>query len=131
MYLEFQSAEARKFNRDGKILQQLNPSLFSSFVIIGDFNVNFCNTSHPLHNALTDVLNSFNLTQVVGEHTHVTSHGNASMIDLALLANPEQQLVDCDTIPPLANSDHNGISLTLKISGTTQEKHPKPAQCSI
>ena len=69
MYLEFQSTEARKINRDGKILQQVNPSLFSSFVIIGDFNVNFCSTSHPLHNTLTDVLNSFNLTHVVSEHT--------------------------------------------------------------
>lgn len=75
-----------------------------------------------MYNALTDNLNSFNLTQVVNEHTHVTSHGTASMIDLALLANPEQQLMDCEKIPPLANSDHSGISLTLKISGSSHNK---------
>ena len=37
------------------------------------------------------------------------------IIDLAFLSNPSC-CEECSVIPPLSNSDHNGISLTLKWS---------------
>jgi len=44
-------------------LEFIDPSLFSNFVLVGDFNINFLNTSHPLLVLyLSDLLCSFSLT---------------------------------------------------------------------
>ena len=91
-------------------LQVVNPARFSNFLLIGDFNVNFCNQDHPL---FSDILYSFSLSQVVTSHTHVSPAGTQSLIDLALLLNTEH-LQYCTTIPPLSTSDHLGISLGLR-----------------
>ena len=48
------------------------------------------------------------------EPTRVTSTGGATLIDLALVSNLEA-IERCSVIPPLANSDHNGISLTMNL----------------
>ena len=56
---------------------------------------------------------SFNLSQVVQEPARITSGNRATLIDLALESNPNY-LEECSVIPPMANSDHNGISLTIK-----------------
>ena len=95
------------------VLEQLDPSLFLNFVLIGDFNVNFLNPQHFLYHQLSCILSSFNLTQVVPQPTHVSTSGGATLIDLVLLSNP-QQLQDCSVIPELPNSDHKGISLTME-----------------
>ena len=97
------------------ILEDLDISAFSSFVLIGDFNVDFYNHQHPLFCKLLCILNSFVLTQVVPTPTHTNSSGKATLIDLALLSSPSQ-LVECSVIPPLCNSDHDGINLILKWS---------------
>ena len=94
-------------------LQILNPAKFSSFLLLGDFNVNFCNPDHFLFSHIRDIMLSFSLNQVVPSYTHVSPSGIPSLIDLAMLANIEQ-LQNCTTIPPLSTSDHYGISLTLK-----------------
>jgi len=67
------------------------------------------------------MLQSFELTQVVPQPTRVhtgTFPGSSMLIDLALLSEPSQ-LVNCEVIPPLGNSDHNGIDLTLKVAHKT------------
>ena len=63
-------------------LQNLSPSLYSNFVLIGDFNVNLLDTM--LYHSLHDILSSFNLLQVVEE----TTCGTASLIDLVLMSKP-------------------------------------------
>ena len=92
-------------------MQILNPTKFHSFVIIGDFNVNFCNKDYYLFSYIDDILCTFSLTQVVSSHTHISPSGTSSLLDYVLLS--DLQLLDCDTIPALATSDHLGISLTL------------------
>ena len=52
------------------------------------------------------------MTQVLNGCTHVTSCGNAALIDLAFMSSPSQ-LLDCSVIPPIANSDHNGLKLRV------------------
>ena len=42
-------------------LQNLSPSLYSNFVLIGSFNVNVLDTNSPLYHSLHDILSSFNL----------------------------------------------------------------------
>ena len=94
------------------VVHQINPFSFSNFVLIGDFNVDFCNPSHPLFSRLKGFLYSFSLSQVVHTPTHSKPNGEPSLIDLALLSDTSQ-LGTCSTIPPLGTSDHNGRLLQL------------------
>ena len=95
----------------------INPSLLSNFILLGDFNVNYFETTHPLFSKLLSVSNSLTLTQVVSVPTHYSTHSN-SLIDLVFLSSPKH-LLFCDTLPPLSNSDHLGLSLLAK-----PEKNP-------
>ena len=94
------------------IYKSLDFRFLSSFVLLGDFNVDFYNHQHPL---FYRILHSFVLTQIIPEPTHINPSGSSTVIDLALLSAPSQ-LVNCNVIPPLSNSDHNGFTLTLKWS---------------
>ena len=58
--------------------------------------------------------NSLTLTQVVSVPTHYSSHSN-SLIDLVFLSSPKH-LLFCDTLPPLSNSDHLGLSLAVSLA---------------
>ena len=80
--------------------------LLSNFILIGDFNVNYLNNTHPLFSKLHTVTC---LTQVVTSPTHCSN----SLIDLIFLSSSEA-LSSCEILPPLANSDHNGILLLLQ-----------------
>ena len=64
------------------------------------------------------------LTQVVSSHTHISHSGTSSLLDYVLLSDL-QLLLDCDTIPALATSDHLGISLTLACN-PPRTRVPKP-----
>ena len=88
------------------ILESLDISVFSSFVLLGDFNINFYNQQHPLFCKLSTILHNFVLKQVITQPTHFSSSGNLSLIDLVLLSVPSQ-LAHCRVIPPLSNFDHN------------------------
>ena len=90
------------------VLKSLDVNILSNFILIGDFNIDFCNSHHPLFFKLSCILHSFILTQVVSEPTHA----HQFLIDLALLSILSK-LVTCEVVPPLCNSDHDGISLTV------------------
>ena len=100
------------FNDLCTTLHIVNPAQFSNFLLIGDFNVNFCNQEHYLFSYVSDILYSFSLCKVVPSYTHISPTGTKSLIDLALLSTTEH-LQHCTTIPPLSTSDHLGISLVL------------------
>ena len=101
-----------------------------SFILLGDFNVNFLNAEHSLFSYVSDVLYSFSLTQVVPSHTHVSPNGNVSLIDLAMLSDIEH-LQFCTTVPPLSTSDRLGVSLALKWETHTQRNIPKPRRVAM
>ena len=92
---------------------------FSNFVLIDDFNVNMKNPSHPLYHKVCSLMDFFSLNQVVTDYTHTSPCGNTSLIDLALTSSPAQT-VTCDSIPPLANSDHNGLNLNVSLKSNLQ-----------
>jgi len=46
-------------------LHFLNPSRFTNFTLIGDFNIDFCNSSHPYFHKLLAITKPFSLSQVV------------------------------------------------------------------
>ena len=90
------------------------PRRFSTFILLGDFNVNFFNSENSLFLYLNDIFSIFSLQQVVSSFTHINQNGPNSLIDLVLLSDPHY-LNNCVTLPPLASSDHLGISLTLNL----------------
>ena len=51
-------------------LESLNPTCFRYFVLLGDFNVNLLDQSHPLLYQMTSIMNSFGLHQLITEPTH-------------------------------------------------------------
>ena len=101
------------FDIKSNIFENVDPSLFSNFVFLGDFNVDYLQAATTTECALANLLCSFHLTQVVHEPTHIAPNGSSSLIYWVLLSSPTQ-LGKCDTISPLGNSDHSGISLSIK-----------------
>ena len=92
-------------------LESIDTSALSNFILVGDFNVDISNPSHPLRDALDDLSHSFHLQQMVTEPTHIHNHG-ASIIDLVFTSN-SLLIRSCTVIPPLSNSDHNGLLTRL------------------
>ena len=62
---------------------------------------------------LLSVTNSLALTQVVSDATHYSTNFN-SLIDLVFLSSPND-LLFCETVPPLSNSDHLGLHFKISI----------------
>jgi len=78
----------------------LNSSLFSNLILLGDFNVNYLDSTSSLYTLLHSIISSFHLT-VVQEPTRVVENGSATLIDLAFLSNPSC-CEECSVIPPLS-----------------------------
>ena len=116
------------FDHLSSSLHKLSPHSFSSFVLIGDFNINFCTSDHPYFCKLNTILQYFSLTQVVQTPTHFSS-GSSSLIDLALVSSVDQVL-QCSTVPQLGDHDkcsfHLGISLILKCKSIVQQVKQPP-----
>ena len=102
------------------VLCNINVSLFSNFVLLGDFNINYFCTQPLLFSKLMSIFSSFNLVQVVSEATRVTEN-SCTLIDLVFVSCPSQVL-SCDTIPPLSNSDHYGLQLKLYVKAPKRQK---------
>ena len=104
-------------------LLALNPFYFSTFLLLGDFNVNFCNSSHHLFPHLNHIVQCFSLTQVVPSYTRAHPSGTNSLIDLALLSDLSK-LSHCEIISPLGSSDHYGITLVLNMQRNRYRSKP-------
>ena len=106
-------------------LQSLNPSVYNSFVLLGDFNVNYFCTHSPLYARLSDCLSPFSLSQLVSSATHKCPSGTTSLIDLAFVPNLSQ-VNSCSVVPPLSNSDHYGIQLEFAKPSIPVQNPKKP-----
>ena len=105
--------------------ESFNIPQFSSFVLIGDFNINFFDTTHPSFGNLCNLMSTFGVTQVVDNYTHLYRDNCHSLIDLVLLSNPSF-LSSCQTIPPLSNSDHLGVWVEIKMKHANKTVRPPP-----
>ena len=72
-------------------------------------------------------MNSFDLTQVVSSPTYVSHNGKEILIDLALILS-SSKLKECSVIPPLSNSDHDGVHLVLRMLPSIQKTTNNVAQ---
>ena len=104
-----------------QLFHKLHPPLH------GDFNINFCNTSHHHFCKLSNLMHVFSLTQVVKDPTRYSPSGHSSIIDLALVSDL-QNISECTIMPTLANSDHNSVILQVKMRGT-KEKAKSSHRC--
>ena len=87
-----------------------NPSVYNSFVLLGDFNVNYFCTHSLLYKRLSDCLSPFSLCQVVSSVTHRSPSGTTSLIDLAFVPSL-LQVSSFSVVSPLANFDHYGHTI--------------------
>ncbi len=60
--------------------------------------------------------------RVVTEFTRATPCGKTSVIDLMLTTSPSQG-VNCASIPPHANSDHNGFNIIINWKSRSHHFH--------
>ena len=77
-------------------LENLNNSITKDLIILGDFTCNMLNNN--INNKMRNLMTAYNLTQIIEEPTHYTEK-SASLIDIALLSNPEN-VVFSDVISP-------------------------------
>ena len=70
------------------VLCNLDVCLYSHFLLIGDFNVDFMSPNRPLFSKLQSIASSFVLSQVITEPTHYSVTGVPSIIDLAFVRPP-------------------------------------------
>ena len=77
-----------------------------------------------MYSRLNCLISTLSLSQIVSQDTHFGPHGS-SLIDLVLLSQPNQ-LLNCSVIPPLGNSDHHGITLSLKWRLSSKPATTKP-----
>ena len=96
----------------------LAPSQLKSCILLGDFNVNLLSTNQ-LSSDLVAMLSS-HFTQVISEPTRV-SKKSTTLIDHVYLTDPSL-LSSCSTCPPLGNSDHRSILLSLTWSKCPPQK---------
>jgi len=108
-----------------EVMNSLNIAQFCNFIFLGDFNINYNDPSHHLYSKLCNISHFLNLTQVVTGSTHTSPHGNPSLIYLAFMSSP-CQLLDCYVIPPIANSDHNGLK--IRVNWKPGAQSPRPGQ---
>ena len=104
-------------------LCNIDVSLFSHFILIGDFNVDVMSPNRPLFSKLMNITSSFLLYQIVTEPTHFSHAGVPSIIDLAFVSSPTN-VIACNTISPLSTSDHMGISIHTKCHLQTSNHVP-------
>ena len=93
------------------LCSQIDVSLLSNFILLGDFNINMTNPHSHLYSKIQSFALSLCLSQIVSEPTHLSS-GTSSLIDLVFMSAPNN-LISCATIPALANSDHLGLHVSF------------------
>ena len=102
-------------------LESINAGQLSNFILLGDFNVNNVNTSNPMYYNLCTLPSLYCLTQAVTGPTNEHHDGSTSTIDLVFMSEPST-LQSCTTIPPLSNSNHIRIMVTLNRKPIKAEK---------
>ena len=94
-------------------------------MVVGDFNIIFFKKDTPNFCKLNGILQTISLSQVVHTATYTDCNGRATLIDLALVSR-KTQLVNCSVIPPLANSDHNGLEFLFKWKPSEKQVRTTP-----
>ena len=94
------------------LLSNLSSSILSKLILVGDFNVNYVSSSSsPFFLELKSFADSYSLSQVISDSTHLSHAGTPSIIDLAFI--PSTFTSNYLILPRLSSSDHNAILLSV------------------
>ena len=101
-------------------LDELPPSLSKSLLLVGDFNVDLlCSTDL----ILSSITHKLNLKQVVSSPTKTTAT-SATLIDHIYLSD-DLSHSSCAILPPLHDSDHSSIHLSLRKPSPMSKRAPR------
>ena len=117
------SSPASVFDVLSDTLSSPDYTVFTNFILHGDYSVNFLQPFSPFYVNLCNLMHNFSLTQVVTEPTHNGPNGK-SLIHLVFISST-QVLAECTVIPQLANSDHLGLRVVLHGRPTVQHIYQK------
>ena len=110
IYYRPPSSGVDSFNFLSAALMSLNPTFFDKLILLGDCNVNYFCSGSFLYSHLMYTIAPIHLTQSVTSGTHVNHSGNTTLIDYVFVS--DISFLSCwSLIPPLGNSDHNGIQV--------------------
>lgn len=71
-------------------LENMDVSLLSKLIFVGDFNINFYDTHQSLYHKLDNIISTFSLTQIVKDPTHINHSGADTLLDLVLVSSQSQ-----------------------------------------
>jgi len=93
-------------------LETIPPAKLKNLILLGDFNIDVTSTHlPPLLQSLVDKLS---LQQVVSSPTRDTNR-SSTIIGHAYISD-SLTLISCVTLPPIEGSDHNCVSVSLRVS---------------
>ena len=91
----------------------MSPNLLHNLFLVGDFNVDFLQSS-SLCNNLLDLTNCLGLKQIICEPTHFSHVGSPSLIDLVFV--PSDFSCPSYVHPPISSSDHLSILFSVPLA---------------
>lgn len=96
---------------------------FDSMVCVGDFNMNMLNINDSAIVRLNDMLDSFEVSQIIDQPTRTTATVS-SLLDLILCSN-NGNILDCGVIPTHGLSDHDAVFCITAVSHIIGVPPPK------
>ena len=112
-------APTQYFDSLSKVFFDFNILGFSHSIFLGDLNTDTSTTAYPM-SPLSCFLEHFGLCLVPTGPTRVTINSSTS---IDILANSSACAGStCDTIPPLASSDHNGLLANIVLKCLTDSR---------
>ena len=95
------------------LFEELNPSILSNLILLGDFNINFFSTSNSSSKTKMDVISdTFHLKQIVNVPTHFSHTDTPPTIDLVFLPS-STDASSCSILHPVSSSDNFSILFSL------------------
>ena len=111
------SSSSGIFSSLQSVLESLPHSISLNLILLGDFNVDFSSPSSSL-NLINSISDLFSLNQIVSQPTHFSVSNSPSLIDLVFIPASLPHY-SCNVLPPISNSDHNSILLSLPLPTVT------------
>jgi len=97
-----------------RFVASMNIHWFSHFLLIGDYsNV----STYKL--VVGSFIETCDLPQIVGYFTLRAPNDGTSLTDPVLTSSP-YHILECNSFPPLANYDHNGLNISISMKSTSQ-----------
>lgn len=93
---------------------------FDGMVCVGDFNINMLNINDPITTRFNDILDSFEVSQIIDQPTRNTALVS-NLLDLVLCSS-DGDILDSGVIPTHGLSDHDAVFCVISMSYIVEER---------